>query len=121
MRLPALFSSPALVPTALSEVTERAVHEMLREGESRNTQASYRGALRYWAAWFGLRYGLQIALPLAAPAVLQFIVDHVERSTPKGLAPARAGADARDHELAHPHRQPGADRRRSNPTQNPSR
>lgn len=86
MRLPALFSSPALVPTALSEVTERAVHEMLREGESRNTQASYRGALRYWAAWFGLRYGLQIALPLAAPAVLQFIVDHVERSTPKGLA-----------------------------------
>lgn len=92
MRLPALFSSPALRPTVLSHVTERAVEEMLQEGESRNTQASYRSALRYWAAWFGLRYGLQITLPLAGPAVMQFIVDHAQRTTAAGLAHELPGA-----------------------------
>ncbi|MCW5648245.1 MAG: site-specific integrase [Ramlibacter sp.] len=86
MRLPSLFSSPALQPTVLSSVTEQAVSELLQEGEARNTQASYRSALRYWAAWFGIRYGLQITLPVAVPAILQFIVDHAERTTPKGLA-----------------------------------
>ena len=86
MRLPALFSSPALQPTVLSSVTEQAVSELLQEGEARNTQVSYRSALRYWAAWFGLRYGLQITLPVSVPAILQFIVDHAERTTSKGLA-----------------------------------
>ena len=50
-----------------------------------NTLASYRSALRYWAAWFGLRYGLTIALPLPTACVLQFIVDHAQRTTEKGL------------------------------------
>ena len=85
MRLPVLRPSPALQPAELSDVTARAVEELLREGESQNTLASYRSALRYWAAWFGLRYGRQISLPLPVPAVLQFIVDHAQRSTPKGL------------------------------------
>lgn len=85
MRLPLLHRSPALKPTELSEMTARAVDELLREGESRNTQASYRSALRYWAAWFGLRYGVQISLPLPVPAVLQFIVDHAQRGTQAGL------------------------------------
>ena len=80
MRLPVLHRTPALRPTELSEIAARAVMELLREGESQNTLASYRSALRYWAAWFGLRYGVQIALPLPAPAVLQFIVDHAQRS-----------------------------------------
>ena len=61
------------------------LQELLREGESRNTQASYRSALRYWAAWFALRYGQRIVLPVPAPAVLQFVVDHAERTTDKGL------------------------------------
>jgi integrase len=86
MRLPSLFSSPALQPTVLSSITEQAVSELLQEGEARNTQASYRSALRYWAAWFGLRYGLQITLPVTVPAVLQFVVDHAERTTVNGLA-----------------------------------
>jgi len=85
MRLPALHSAPALKPTELSALTESAVQELLAEGESANTLASYRSALRYWAAWFGLRYGMQVTLPLPAPAVLQFIVDHAQRTCERGL------------------------------------
>lgn len=85
MRLPSLQKIPALQPTELSDVTQRAVDELLQEGESQNTLASYRSALRYWAAWYGIRYGGQIQLPVPAACVLQFIVDHAERSTDKGL------------------------------------
>jgi len=85
MALPALSRTPALRPNEVSDVTAAAVQELLREGESRNTQASYRSALRYWAAWFALRYGQRIVLPVPAPAVLQFVVDHAERTTDKGL------------------------------------
>lgn len=85
MRLPALRHHPALQPEQLTELTLKAVHELLREGEAPNTQASYRSALRYWAAWYGLRYGRQIALPLPPACVLQFIVDHAQRSGEQGL------------------------------------
>ena len=85
MRLPVLQKIPALQPTELSDVTQRAVEELLREGESQNTLTSYRSALRYWAAWYGLRYGTKIQLPVPTPCVLQFIVDHAERTTLKGL------------------------------------
>ena len=85
MRIPALQKVPALQPTELSEVTQRAVEDLLREGESKNTLTSYRSALRYWAAWYGIRYGVQIQLPVPTPCVLQFIVDHAERTTEKGL------------------------------------
>jgi len=85
MALPTLLKTPALAPHELSAVTEQAVADMLREGESANTQRSYQGALRYWAAWYAMRYGEQIALPLPAACVLQFIVDHAQRTSPKGL------------------------------------
>lgn len=85
MKLSFLHQSPALQPHELSEVTAQAVEELLREGESQNTLASYRSALRYWAAWFALRYGQRIALPVPAAAVLQFVVDHAERTTAEGL------------------------------------
>nr|WP_315429666.1 site-specific integrase [uncultured Albidiferax sp.] len=85
MRLPSLRKTPALQPTELTDVTQRAVEDLLREGESQNTQASYRSALRYWAAWYGMRYGGQIGLPLPTACVLQFIVDHAERTTAQGL------------------------------------
>lgn len=85
MKLLTLHEIPALQPTELSDVTHRAVEELLREGESKNTQMSYRSALRYWAAWYGMRYGRQIQLPVPVPCVLQFIVDHAERQTDKGL------------------------------------
>lgn len=85
MRLPVLQKVPALQPTELSVVTLRAVEDLLREGESQNTLASYRSALRYWAAWYGIRYGQQIELPVPTACALQFIVDHAERTTDKGL------------------------------------
>lgn len=85
MRLPVPQKVPALQPTELSDVTRRAVEDLLREGESKNTMASYKSALRYWAAWYGIRYGGQIQLPVPSPCVLQFIVDHAERTTDKGL------------------------------------
>ncbi len=83
--LPALHHVPALLPTVISEVTQHAVDELLREGSSQNTLASYRSALKYWAAWFGMRYGLPVTLPLPPAAVLQFIVDHAARMTDHSL------------------------------------
>lgn len=86
MRLPLLHKSPALQPQELSDVTAKAVDELLREGESQNTSASYRSALRDWAAWFAMRYGVQISLPVPVPALLQFVVDRAQCTTDKGLA-----------------------------------
>jgi integrase len=85
MKLSFLHQSPALQPHELSELAAQAVEELLREGESQNTLASYRSALRYWAAWFGLRYGQRITLPVPAAAVLQFVVDHAQRTSSEGL------------------------------------
>lgn len=85
MRLPALHQSPALQPSVLNEMTAQAVQELLQEGQSAHTLASYRSALRYWAAWFGLRYGITLTLPLPANCILQFIVDHAPRTSAKGL------------------------------------
>lgn len=70
----------------LDEQARQAMHALLREGESLNTRTSYQSALRYWAAWHALRYGRQIVLPLSADCVLQFVVDHAQRSTPNGLS-----------------------------------
>jgi len=35
--------------------------------------------------WFGLRYGVRISLPVPAVAVVQFVVDHAQRTTDVGL------------------------------------
>lgn len=75
-----------LCPSELDPLAEQAAAALLREGESRNTVASYRSALRYWAAWYALRYRRPIALPLLPAVVIQFIVDHATRQTPQGLA-----------------------------------
>lgn len=59
---------------------EASVRALFQEGQSVNTARSYASALRYWAAWFRLRYRAALAPPVPVPVVLQFIVDHVERS-----------------------------------------
>ena len=74
-----------LNPEQLGPMAEDAVRALVAEGESENTIRSYRAALRYWAAWFGLRYAKPITLPVPVPAVIQFIVDHAERKTQTGL------------------------------------
>jgi integrase len=74
----------ALNPEVLHEQAESSVRALLKEGESPNTVRSYAGALRYWAAWFRLRYRAALALPVPVPAVLQFLVDHVQRTAEDG-------------------------------------
>src|SRR5678815_4932519 len=74
-----------LDPGQLSGMAEEAAQDLMAEGESDNTRLAYRAAMRYWAAWFGARYGRQMALPVPVPVVVQFIVDHAERSTKVGL------------------------------------
>jgi len=66
-------------------MAEDAARDLLREGEAANTSAAYRCALRYWAAWFAARNSQPMRLPVPVPAMVQFIVDHVERTTPTGL------------------------------------
>jgi hypothetical protein len=61
----------ALDPEVLHAQAERSVRALIKEGESANTVRSYGSALRYWAAWFRLRYRAALALPVPAPAVLQ--------------------------------------------------
>lgn len=78
-------SLPLLDPHALDAQADAAVRGLVREGSSANTAASYRGAIRYWTAWFELRYGRSFALPLPEAAVIQFVVDHAQRSTDQGL------------------------------------
>jgi len=57
----------ALDPAVLHDQSEDAVRQLLKEGESVNTRRSYAGALRYWAAWFRLRYRQPITLPVPTP------------------------------------------------------
>ncbi len=74
----------ALDPHRLHDETEEAVRALFEEGEAANTSRSYASALKYWAAWYRLRYRLTLQLPVPVPAVVQFIVDHVERTTKQG-------------------------------------
>ena len=75
----------ALDPSVLAPFAADAVEALLAEGESENTVRSYQTALRYWAAWFWLRYRQPIALPVPVASIQQFVVDHVERRTKTGL------------------------------------
>jgi integrase len=74
-----------LDPARLAPHAENAMGALLAEGESENTVRSYQTAIRYWAAWFELRFGQPIALPLPVAAVVQFIVDHAERKSGTAL------------------------------------
>jgi integrase len=73
-----------LDPAVLHAHAEASVRALLKEGESANTVRSYASALRYWAAWFRLRYRTALALPVPVLAVLQFLVDHVVRTGEDG-------------------------------------
>ncbi|GFE83412.1 integrase [Steroidobacter agaridevorans] len=74
----------ALDPEALHARTEAAIDAIYAQSESANTLRSYATALRYWAAWFQLRYRQTLTLPVPIAAVLQFVVDHVEREDANG-------------------------------------
>jgi integrase len=72
------------VPAGLSASAQDAAVAIVRRAASANTQASYKSAAGYWAAWHRLRYGVELALPLDEAVVIQFIVDHVLHSPDGG-------------------------------------
>jgi len=69
-----------LDPDALSEEAKRAAEAFDIEGTSPNTRRTYRTALLYWGAWYALRYGRMLPAPVPVPAVIQFILDHLEHN-----------------------------------------
>jgi integrase len=75
-----------LDPDLLDKRTQESVRALMQEGSSPNTVAAYRAAIRYWVAWYALRYQRAFSLPLPAEVVVQFLTDHALRSTQEGLA-----------------------------------
>jgi hypothetical protein len=61
------------------------VRELLAEAAAANTTRSYAAALRYWAGWHQARFGLELILPMSEAAVIQFLVDHIQRKAKTGL------------------------------------
>jgi integrase len=84
---PTSTSGTALLdPAALDAATARATEEFLAEGTPANTARSYASAMRYWAAWYALRYGGSVhAQPMPVTVVNQFVIDHLERRVGAGL------------------------------------
>ena len=70
---------PALDPRRLHQQAEASARAILKAGRAKNTDKSYASALRYWAAWFRLRFDEAFTLPVAAATVVQFLTDHIQR------------------------------------------
>ncbi len=77
-------ASGMALPVQLAQQASDAVRELLAEAAAENTTRSYATALRYWAGWFSARYGRELTLPVPEAAVLQFVVDHVQRRSADG-------------------------------------
>lgn len=79
-------SVPHLDPAQLDAQAARAAEEFVADGTAANTRRSYASALRYWTAWYALRYGRAFGeAPLTVAVASQFILDHLERKTTSGL------------------------------------
>jgi integrase len=77
---------PVLDLALLDAAGARAAQEFVADGTPANTARSYASALRYWAAWYALRYGQVLGdTPVSVAVASQFIVDHLERKTAHGL------------------------------------
>lgn len=85
--LPALSATAAnlVLPERLAQQAADAVRELLAEAAAANTTRSYATALRYWAGWHQARFGVELVLPASEPAVIQFLVDHIQRKNKTGL------------------------------------
>lgn len=66
-----------------------ALRELIAEGSSDNTRASYKAAIAYWRAWHLARIGTPFSVPLTnpVPTVLQFLADHLAQQDGKGTLP----------------------------------
>lgn len=88
-------SLPLLQPHMLGEAALAAITHFQSEGESENTRRTYRQALRYWLAWFQVRYGQELKLPVHVATVAQFVVDHAETAPGAGDQQLPAAHDQR--------------------------
>lgn len=86
---------PLLQPHMLGDAAIAAITRFQREGESENTRRTYRQALRYWLAWFQVRYGQELKLPVHVASVAQFVVDHAETAPGAGDQQLPAAHDQR--------------------------
>jgi integrase len=78
-------TSSLVLPEQLAQKAADAVRELLAEAAAANTTRSYATALRYWAGWHQARFGIELALPASETAVIQFLVDHIQRKGKSGL------------------------------------
>jgi|HubBroStandDraft_4_1064222.scaffolds.fasta_scaffold17603_3 integrase len=69
-----------LDPNQLNLEARRATQAFQFEGQSPNTRRTYETALLYWGAWYALRYGEPLAVPVPSPVVMQFVLDHLQHS-----------------------------------------
>jgi integrase len=88
-------SLPLLQPHMLGDAAIAAITHFQSAGESENTRRTYRRALRYWLAWFRVRYGQDLSLPVHVATVAQFVVDHAESAPGAGDQQLPAAHDQR--------------------------
>ncbi len=72
------------LPDRLNQAAADAVREVIAEGTAANTVRAYAAALRYWEAWHQLRYGIELSFPVSESCVVQFLVDHLQRTNSRG-------------------------------------
>lgn len=84
---PARAAAPRASTLALSELgdSEASLRSLVREGSADNTVAAYQAAMRYWEAWYGMRYGDALPWPVPETVVLQFVADHLEHQSARGM------------------------------------
>lgn len=73
-----LAGGPARHFARVPDVVDELVSPLLSSVNSAHTARICRTALRYWSAWFSLRYDACLRLPVTVSAVLQFIDDHAQ-------------------------------------------
>lgn len=80
---------PATAPLTERQLAEAAeALASVRVAARPNTQRAYAAALRYWSAWFALRYGERIALPVSPTVVIDFLQDHLAQNPNRDPATA---------------------------------
>lgn len=65
----------------LTEQQQRNLRSIELAGTAANTRRSYATAERYWRAWYHLRFGIEMEVPVDPAVVLHFILDHFETQT----------------------------------------
>ena len=71
-----------LDPAHLTPEAATAIENLRRGDYTDNTLETIDSAMRYWSAWYAVRYGRVISLPVSVPSTLQFIADHVAVEDP---------------------------------------